>query len=114
DVDEIDGEIGGKKGPLTHHVHAVPKRVAIMQNFFRVRRKVGSVTLGSQTTKQLIVRGEDVLDLGAEFRFLKSEGVKQNRWIRNSVGAALQFGEGTAGARGGFEDAGRFEFYAGR
>ena len=72
DVNEVDGEVGRKKGPFPDDVYPVPERIAIMQDFFSVRRNVGGITVSGETTKQLIVRSEDVLDLGAQFCFLKS------------------------------------------
>ena len=57
-----------------------------------------------ETAKQFVVCGENVLDLGTEFRFLKREGVEKNGRVWNVVGASFEFGNRPAGASGSLED----------
>ena len=89
DVHNLDREICREERPGAECVHSVPKRVAIMEDFLRVRRKVGAIAVRCQAAIQLVVGRENVLDFGAEFRFLKRESVEQDLRIRNGVGATF-------------------------
>ena len=60
--------------------------------------------LAARPRKSSSLSGEDIFDFGTQFRFLEGEGVEQDRWIGNGVGAAFQFRQGSAGASGSFED----------
>ena len=89
DIDELDGQIGGKKRPLPNDIHAMPESVAIMEDLLGVGRKVGPFPLSREAAIEFVVGGENVLDFGAEFRFLKREGVEKNGGIGDAMGAAL-------------------------
>ena len=89
DIHDLDGQIGGEKRPISDDVHAVPEGVAVMQDFLGVRRKIGAVSVGGETAIEFVVSGENILDLGTEFRFLESESIQQDSGIRDAVGAAL-------------------------
>ena len=85
------------------HSHSVPERIAVMQDFLGVRRKVGVVAIAGEAAIKFIVGRENILDFGTPFRFLKRESVEEDGGIRDAVGAALQFGQGAAGASGSFK-----------
>ena len=85
-----------------------------MQDLLGVRREVGAVSVGGEAAIEFVVSGEDVLDLGTQFRFLERESIQQDSGIRNAVGSAFQFGQSAAGAGGGFKHAGSLQFGLGR
>src|SRR6266446_3362345 len=91
----------------------MPERVAVMQDFLGVRREVGTVSISGEAAIEFVVSGENVLDLGTKFRFLKRESVEQDGGIRDAVGSALQFRQGAAGAGGGFEHTRSLQFCLG-
>ena len=79
-----------------------------------MRGKVGALSIGGEAAIEFVVGGENILDFRTQFRFLERESIEQNGGIRDAVGAAFQFGQGAAGASGGFEDTGSLQFGLGR
>jgi hypothetical protein len=59
--------------------------------------------------EQLVVRGDDVLDLGAVLGLLQPQGVDQDALVGNGCRNALEFGQRTAAAGQLLEDGRRVE-----
>src|SRR4249919_2286632 len=92
----------------------MPEGVAVIEDLFGVRGKVGALPIGGEAAIEFVVGGENILDFRTQLCFLERESIEQNGGIRDAVGAAFQFGQGTAGASGGFEDTGSLQFGLGR
>lgn len=65
---------------------------------------VSMTRLVVKTAVGLVKGWEKVLDLGGGLDFMKSDGVDQNRWIRQGIGAPVQLGKSSAGRRDRLED----------
>jgi hypothetical protein len=51
----------------------MPEGVAVMQDLFGMRRKVGALSIGGEAAIEFVVGGENILDFRTQSRFLEGE-----------------------------------------
>jgi hypothetical protein len=86
-----DHRVGQQPVEALLFAEAVAQRIGIERHFLR---RGGRRVLGEGARlEQLVLGGDDILDLGARFGFLHRERVDQNSLIGDRRGAALQLGK---------------------
>ncbi len=101
-----DHRVGQQTAQAVLFAEAMAQRVGIERDFLcrRGRRVFGK----GARVEQLVLRGDDVLDLGARLGFLHRKHVDQDALIGDRCGTALQLGEVPVRLRERAEHRGRF------
>jgi hypothetical protein len=92
----LDDVIGGEQATVAHFFIAHTQGLAVAQHLLggRIGKSIGQHV----AFEQLVVRGDDVLDLGAVLRLLHAQGVDQDALVGDRPCHALQFSQRAAAA----------------
>jgi len=103
----IEDVVGGDEARLADAIEPGPQGLPVAQNF--LRRWAEGASRTEVVLKELVVRGDDVLDLRTVFGLLDRERVDENALLGNGAGNPLQLGQLAAGAGQLFQDCRRLK-----